>query len=205
MKLTNKVAIVTGGSRGIGLATVKAFIEAGATVILTARSGVKDEHNNCIMAPLPTVYRELIGAYVTEYNPIGNGHNTIRLSDGRSFSCTHWCDLLACESAETLATYTEDYHAGTPAATVNAYGNGTAYYIGTVGDRSFYYELVRLAMEKAHVPFIEGLPEHVELTTRTGDSKTFRFLFNNTDKEQNFNLDGQTIHMKPFEMQITQK
>ena len=36
MKLTNKVAIVTGGSRGIGLATVKAFIEAGATVILTA-------------------------------------------------------------------------------------------------------------------------------------------------------------------------
>ena len=38
MKLTNKVAIVTGGSRGIGLATVKAFIEAGATVILTASS-----------------------------------------------------------------------------------------------------------------------------------------------------------------------
>lgn len=181
------------------------FAKNGGTVILTARSGVKDEHNNCIMAPLPTVYRELIGAYVTEYNPIGNGHNTIRLSDGRSFSCTHWCDLLACESAETLATYTEDYHAGTPAATVNAYGNGTAYYIGTVGDRSFYYELVRLAMEKAHVPFTEGLPEHVELTTRTSDSKTFRFLFNNTDKEQNFNLDGQTIHMKPFEMQITQK
>lgn len=38
MKLTNKVAIVTGGSRGIGQATVKAFIEAGATVILTASS-----------------------------------------------------------------------------------------------------------------------------------------------------------------------
>lgn len=43
MKLTNKIAIVTGGSRGIGLATVKAFIEAGATVILTASSPANAE------------------------------------------------------------------------------------------------------------------------------------------------------------------
>lgn len=36
MRLRNKVAIVTGGSRGIGLATVEAFLKEGATVILTA-------------------------------------------------------------------------------------------------------------------------------------------------------------------------
>lgn len=38
MRLENKVAIVTGGSRGIGLATVKAFLREGASVILTASS-----------------------------------------------------------------------------------------------------------------------------------------------------------------------
>ena len=38
MDLRNKVAIITGGSRGIGNATVKAFLGAGATVILTASS-----------------------------------------------------------------------------------------------------------------------------------------------------------------------
>ena len=38
MDLRNKVAIITGGSRGIGNATVKAFLRAGATVILTASS-----------------------------------------------------------------------------------------------------------------------------------------------------------------------
>ena len=36
MKLKEKVAIVTGGSRGIGFATVKKFLEEGATVVLTA-------------------------------------------------------------------------------------------------------------------------------------------------------------------------
>lgn len=38
MRLKNKVAIVTGGSRGIGLATVEAFLREGASVILTASS-----------------------------------------------------------------------------------------------------------------------------------------------------------------------
>ncbi len=36
MKLKDKVAVITGGSRGIGFATVEKFLSEGATVILTA-------------------------------------------------------------------------------------------------------------------------------------------------------------------------
>ncbi|HEY3464598.1 MAG TPA: SDR family NAD(P)-dependent oxidoreductase [Amycolatopsis sp.] len=35
--LTGRVALVTGGTRGIGLATVRALVDAGATVVLTGR------------------------------------------------------------------------------------------------------------------------------------------------------------------------
>ena len=59
MRLKNKVAIITGGSRGIGFAIADAFLREGATVILTASSQgsadkavarLKEKHPNSTVA-----------------------------------------------------------------------------------------------------------------------------------------------------------
>jgi 3-oxoacyl-[acyl-carrier protein] reductase len=53
-ELVGRVALVTGGTRGIGLATARALVAAGATVVLTGRDAARAE----------TVAKE-IGAYGT--------------------------------------------------------------------------------------------------------------------------------------------
>ena len=44
MKLSGKVAIVTGGSRGIGFATAKIFAKNGANIVITAKDSKRLEN-----------------------------------------------------------------------------------------------------------------------------------------------------------------
>ena len=43
MRLSEKVGLVTGGSRGIGFATAKVLAENGATVVITAKDSERLE------------------------------------------------------------------------------------------------------------------------------------------------------------------
>ena len=75
----------------IAVKNLYAFAEKGGTVILTNRSGVKNENNNCIMEQLPTVYKKLIGAHIEEYDPIGYNTteaNSIAANDVIFFAAT---------------------------------------------------------------------------------------------------------------------
>lgn len=78
------------------------FAQNGGIVLLTARSGVKDEHNNCIMQPLPAGYSDMTGCWVEEYDAVGNRKIPV-IIDGQYYQGMRWCDIIRTESAETLA------------------------------------------------------------------------------------------------------
>ncbi len=176
------------------------FAAKGKTVILTDRSGVKDNNNKCIMEQLPTVYRELVGGYAEEYDPIGGGRNTVRFSDREEFSCTGWCDIMTAENAQAIAQYCEGYYAGKAAVLLNDYGKGKVYYIGTIGGRDLYRRIAAQALGERGVKFYDDLPRGIEITERSGEKGSVRFIFNNTDKTQSFALDGKRLELAPFEM-----
>lgn len=178
-----------------------AFTENGGTLILTARSGVKDENNNCIMEELPTVFRRLTGAYVEEYDPIGYGSTTVKMNE-ETFRVTQWCDILATEGAESIASYMEDFYAGKAAVTKKHYGQGLACYVGIVGERRFYHTLMQQIFFEAGVPYFSDLPWGIEITKRTHAAAEYRFIFNNTDSTQEFTAGSQNYSLAPFEMRI---
>lgn len=205
------------------------FAAQGGTILLTNRSGVKDSYNKCVMQPLPEIYRELVGARVREYNAPGSYLGQLKLTDdvlreNYKKSCRYypggeadekllrenavyrqWCDILEAETAQVFAEYGDRYYSGSAAVTRNCYGAGTVYYIGTVCDRMFYISLAKCMASEKKIFYYDNLPLGVEVTYRQKDDKLWRFVFNNTNKEQKVCFDSKTYWMKPFEMKISRE
>ncbi|MBO7472892.1 MAG: beta-galactosidase [Ruminococcus sp.] len=192
------------------------YVIKGGTLVMTARSGVKDQFNNCIMEPLPTVFREVIGAEVKEYDSIGRHEQNIKDFAGNVFKCRQWCDILELTTARAYAEYNDSFYSGSPAVSMNRYCSGVAYYIGTVCNADFYESFSGNIMKQTGIPRLRDLPTGVEVTTRTNGLDDYIFFFNNSDKEAEIVLpkamfsiidgsDREKLSLKPYGMEIVRK
>ena len=163
-------------------------VKNGATLILTARSGVKNMNNVCWMRPLPGPLADAAGTTVAEYDPIGNDIHAIRTKSGKTYSCSQWCDILEPAGAETIAWYEDDFFAGKAAATVHELGKGKVYYLGTIAEESFYLDLFRDAVQEAGVNRLPDLPEGVQISVRSKGTARYMFIMNLTQKRQTVSL-----------------
>lgn len=192
------------------------YVVQGGTLVMSCRSGVKDNNNNCIMEPLPTVYRDLVGAEVTEYDPIGKDEQVISDFAGRKFLCRQWCDILSPTTAKAYAQYEDGFYGGTAAVTMNRYCSGVVYYVGTVCDMDFYESLAGNIMKQTGLPRLKGLPAGVEVTTRTNGLDDYIFFFNNSAENAVIELpkamyslidctEKNKLELSPFDMDIVRK
>lgn len=192
------------------------FVIKGGTLIMTNRSGVKDSNNNCVMEALPTVYKELVGAEITECDPIGDRQQTILDFAGNKFTCSQWCDILKLTTAKAYAEYNDGFYRCCPAVTMNKYCSGVVYYVGTVCGSDFYESLIGNVMRQTGIPRLKGLPVGVEVTTRTNGNDDFIFFFNNSEESVTINLpkpmysilalEGRDrVDLRPYEMEIVRK
>lgn len=106
----------------------------------------------------------------------------------KTVKAVDYCEIIHTKTAKTLAYYSSDYYSGYPAATVNCYKNGKAYYVTFRDYGDFTDSIVNEALSDALVkPCIATeLPKGVTAHSRTDGDNEFIFI-------QNFSKEDRTI------------
>jgi len=155
------------------------FVAGGGTLVMSFFSGIVDERDHIRLGGYPAPFRELLGLRVEDFIPMASGvESRISTSDGGSYTCELWADLVHPEGAEILASYTDDFYTGTPAVTRNVFGEGTTYYLGTRPEERYTKLLLERACEEAGVEAPLEVPPGVEVVRRKTGTASFLFLLN---------------------------
>jgi beta-galactosidase len=174
---------------------LKRYVQAGGTLVVTQRTGVKDESNMVINQRLPGLLAEICGVEVEEYDSLSSHmQNSLELTlpelaDGTCASVGVLCDILKPTSATVVARYTQDYYAGKPAITLNRFGSGRAIYIGAVGDAQLYDLLAKWLLKTTGLQDAFPTPPGVEVTQRKRGDKYLHFILNHNDSSQTIHLE----------------
>lgn len=174
---------------------IRRFVQDGGTFLTTFFSGYVDEHDLVTVGGYPGKLRDILGIWVEEEDALPEeAHNRFTYK-GTTYPAILLCDLLHTEGAQSLTTYEQDFYAGMPALTRNAYGKGAAYYIATRSNADFYRTLIgELCAEVNIVPIIDT-PDCIEVTRRANDNGTFLFFLNHDEEDHDITLNcsGQNI------------
>lgn len=163
---------------------IRAFVKEGGTFLTTYFSGYVDEHDLVITGGYPGRLRDILGIWVEESDALPKDASNRFAYKGKEYPATLLCDLLHTEGAVSGGGYEEEFYAGMPVWTENAFGKGRAFYVGTRSSLEFYKTFLGDLLSKAGVfPLIET-PAGVEATERVKEEKSILFLLNHTDAPQ---------------------
>ncbi len=120
---------------------IEAFVCGGGTLLAGALSGLVDE-NDHVTGEFPGALRDVLGLRIEETDALRKDClNGISMC-AAEYPCRLVCDLMIPDTAETLGCFTSEFYAGGPAVTVNSFGRGKAYYIGSVPDAALVKDLI---------------------------------------------------------------
>lgn len=181
---------------------IEAFVKAGGSFVATYWTGNVDENDLCFLGGFPGPLRKVLGVWAEEIIGLMEGeHNHVApnadhpLGLEGEYEARDMCEIIHAESAEVLATFRDDFYAGSPALTVNRFGKGRAYYIASRNDARFLGDFCdALAAELCLLRALDAdLPEGVTAQLRTDGEKRFVFLMNFNAAPATVDLGGCTF------------
>lgn len=164
---------------------IEKFVAAGGTFVTTYFSGIVNETDLCFLTGFPGPLRKLLGIWSEETDALYDdervkvtGRSASAGLNNRTYEGGTLCDILHLEGAESLADYASEFYAGTPAVTVNRFGEGRAYYLacrfGDDFNDDFYGEVIdQLGL---HRNLGVTLPQGVTAQRRTDGEREWIFV-----------------------------
>lgn len=175
-----------------------AFVSKGGTFVTTYWCGMVNENDLCFLGGFPGPLREMLGIWIEETDVLyddENAHvqakpdNLLALSG--QWQAKNICALPHVESAQALATYTDQFYTGRPAITINRHGKGQAAFIAFRADQTLHTPFYESLMQQAGIaPLVEALPQGVTAQARRTDGMEYLFLLNFTQEDKTVSLGG---------------
>lgn len=161
------------------------YVQGGGTLVTTVMSGLVDENDRCVFGAYPGKLKDLLGIWVEETDAL-RPHEWNRMKceeqgffPKEEYECGFLCDMIHVEGgAKILASYQEDFYAGMPCVTVNCFGNGKAYYIGTQPEQEFLEDFMEGICTECGLQPLYLADEGVELTLRVSSKAEVVFVMN---------------------------
>lgn len=157
-------------------------VTRGGAVVSGFYSGRSDVDGNAFPASLPGPLGPLMGIRVEETDSVEPGQGQPISVRGASHRADLVMEILTRETAESLATYTEEFYAGTPAVTRrSADGGGEAIYIGTILDDGGYDAVIGQLIRRRGLAGPYADVDEVEFCVRETEDGRVSFVLNHSD------------------------
>ena len=180
---------------------ISGFVAAGGTFVTTFYTGYCDASNRCFTGGFPgDGLMSLLGIWneETDWLPEGVSRRVVARPDARAlklaeqYTIQQLCALVHLRGASALLDYAEDFYAGRPALTRNAYGKGEAFYqaaqLAAPFQHDFYAALV--AQLGLHRGSGGELPANVALQRRVSQTHEYLFVQNFSPQPRAVALSG---------------
>lgn len=160
------------------------FVKNGGTFVTTFMSGIVDQSDNVHLGGYPGPLRKLTGIWAEEIDALAPEQaNTIEFKDGTKGTSHLLSDIVHLETAESLGDYTNNFYQNTPFATVNNFGEGQAYYVGTQLDSESLDKVLGSVCLEAQIKSVLAEKTALEVTYREKDGNGFYFILNLTQED----------------------
>lgn len=176
------------------LAAIDRFVAEGGTVVMMHKSGYCNEHSAVRPVCAPGPLRKACGFYYQEYSSIPSmklrGDNALGLDASNSIGT--WYEFLIPETATPLAYADHPFFGQWPAVTVNNYGKGKLYYIGTYPSQALMDRVVRIAaVDKGLITDSEYTFPVIRRRGLNGDGRQLEYIFNYSGSSVTVHYNGQ--------------